>query len=226
MTSGVQVTFVVVAASQSAATTLSTAITAALGANVASTITALNAKESLSAVMNIVVITAAASAAIPAPPTAIAAPVSVVAAAVGLSGYTAASFGVAAQASFTGAMASVLGVSTADITITGVTDWTPPSGRRHLLTTGVQVAFTVNAASTASAAALSTAVTAAVTTNAATLVVALQSQGLTGVTAITQTVAPVVANPPPPALATSASRPLSVHVVASACAAVMVAAAF
>jgi hypothetical protein len=205
VSSGVQVTFVVVAGSQATATALSAAIAAALGANVASTITALNAKTSLQAVMNIAVINAPAVAAIPAPPTVTAAPVAVVSAAVGLSGYTAASFGASAQTSFTAAMAGVLGVNTADITITGVTDWTPTAGRRHLLTGGVQVQFTVNAATSTAATALSTAVAAATTTNASTFVAALQSQGLTNVTAITQTVAPVVANPPPPAPAVASS---------------------
>ena len=60
-TSSVQVTFVVVAGSQSTATALSTAIVAALVAsNVASTVTAFNAKASLAAVTTITVISAPA----------------------------------------------------------------------------------------------------------------------------------------------------------------------
>jgi hypothetical protein len=227
VTSGVQVTFVVVASSQAAATALSAAIATALGVNVASTITALNAKTSLQAVANIVVISAPAVSTIPAPPSVTAAPVAVVSAAVGLSGYTAASFGASAQTSFTAAMAAVLSVNTADITITGVTDWTPAAGRRHLLTGGVQVQFTVKAASSTAATALSTAVAAATTTNASTFVAALQSQGLTNVTAITQTVAPVVANPPPPApaAASSAAGRSVARYAASACATALAVAA-
>jgi hypothetical protein len=79
----------VVADSQAIATGLSAAITAAMDTNLASTISALNAKTSLQAVKNIAVVTAPVVSAILAPPAATAAPVAVVSAAVGLSGYTA-----------------------------------------------------------------------------------------------------------------------------------------
>ena len=121
----------------------------------------------------------------------------VVAAAVGLSGYTAASFDARAKSSFSSAWADLLPyIEPADVVITAVTDWVPAGGR-HLLTSGVQVAFIVNVWDTSEIVYVNATIVGKLTTDTATLLRTLTSWGLSNATAITQTMAPVVLQPPP-----------------------------
>ena len=90
----------------------------------------------------------------PLPPT-----VAVIAASMALQGVSAAQFTGAVQSAFLSTLAGALGVPSYAIAITGVTDLSAPSGRR-LTASGVNVAFTVAAASTQMAGNLNSALTA------------------------------------------------------------------
>jgi hypothetical protein len=130
-------------------------------------------------------------------PVATAKPVSIISAAIALSGYTTNTFTPVLQLGFVMATANMLDVAPADVKVTGVTNAPAASGRR-LSAVGVVVAFTVAAPSTASAAALSTSIGTLSSSNAATFASALQSAGMTQVTAasITSAAAPVTALAP------------------------------
>jgi hypothetical protein len=109
--------------------------------------------------------------------------VALVSAAVTLSGYTTATFGRALRAAFVTATAATLNIDAADIEITGISD---AAARRKLASTGVTVAFTVAAPTTASVTALSMSIIRALSTSsaAAAFTAQLQSAGMTAVTAV------------------------------------------
>ena len=114
-----------------------------------------------------------------------------VAASATLGGFTTETFNAAARQSFTAALASSLGVQLSAVNITGVTN---AGARRRLHQGGVQVQFTVVAASSASATALQTGVTAMQadpTVFTATLNTELASAGV-AVQCTVQVSAPVV----------------------------------
>ena len=104
-----------------------------------------------------------------------------------LGGYTSASFDSAAQSGFAAGMATLLGVGPSAVSIDKVSD----SSRRHLLGTGVVVAFSVTTASAASASGLASSMT---SIRPAAFLQALQSSGLTACTGIAVS-APVVTAP-------------------------------
>jgi hypothetical protein len=143
-------------------------------------------------------------------PVATAKPVSIVSAAISLSGYTTTTFTPVLQLGFVTATANLLNVAPADVKVTGVTNAPATSGRR-LSATGVVVAFTVAAPSTASAATLSTSIGTLSTTNKASYATALQSAGMTQVTAasITSAQAPTTAAAPAQATTSGAARALA-----------------
>ena len=133
----------------------------------------------------------------PSPPPAVA----TVSASMTLAGVTVAQFSQAAQTAFIATLASQLSVSASAISITSIVSATP-SGR-HLLQSGITVAFSVTAASTTAATTISTAVTTITTgTGATTFVTALNSNlataGLTSVVVTSESaaVAPTVVAAP------------------------------
>ena len=135
----------------------------------------------------------------PGVPPATANPVNHIAASSGISGYTIATFGAAQQTAFTTGTAAAMNIATADVTVSNVTAYTVGSGfggRRRLVSTGVNVAFSV-ATSTSNTAAVLNQMTAALT-NPAVHLAALQAAGLTAATGVELTQEPDV-NPSPAA---------------------------
>ena len=140
-----------------------------------------------------------------APPAAILPPVvpTVLASSMALAGITVAQFTPAAQMAFVSALAPQLGVAASAITVTGVTAAT--SGGRHLLQTGVVVAFTVSTPDASAAAAVTAAIVAApaspaFTASLNTQLVAAGAPATTGVVVMAMPTAVV-----PPAVVVGAS---------------------
>jgi hypothetical protein len=102
-----------------------------------------------------------------------------------LNGITVAQFNTAAQTAFIAALAAQLSVSTSAVAITGMS--AVGSAGRHLLQTGVVVAFTVTTASPAAAAAVSSGITTASTSSSflATLNTQLMAAGAPAATSLT-----------------------------------------
>ena len=114
---------------------------------------------------------------------------------VSLSGFTVATFNTTMQAAFTSTLASTLNVFPYAITITSVTA-TAAAGGRHLLQSGVTVAFTVASPSSALATTLTTNVAAATSSTGAfssNLNTALAAAGASSATTVTVVSAPVAA---------------------------------
>ena len=119
-----------------------------------------------------------------------------------LSGYTPATFGPAQSAAFATGVARTLSVPPSSVTVTGVSSARRLHAVRHLLqsTAGVKVAFSVQlAVPAASPAAAAAAASAATALASPAVVAALQSSGLTAVTAVTVATAPSVFQPSAPA---------------------------
>jgi hypothetical protein len=120
-----------------------------------------------------------------------------VSATVSLSGFTVTTFNTTMQAAFTATLASTLNVFPNAITITSVTA-TAAAGGRHLLQSGVTVAFTVASPSSAIATTLTASVAAATsgagaTAFTASLNDAFSAAGASGTTTVTVVSAPVAA---------------------------------
>ena len=115
-----------------------------------------------------------------------------------LSGYTPATFGPAQSAAFATGVARTLSVPPSSVTVTGVSSARRLHAVRHLLqsTAGVKVAFSVQLAVPAVSPAAASAATALASP---AVVAALQSSGLTAVTAVTVATAPSVFQPSAPA---------------------------
>jgi hypothetical protein len=149
-------------------------------------------------------------------PMATKAPVALVAASVQLGGYTAETFTPALRTGFAAAIAVTLNVDPADIIITNVTD--APAVRRKLMTgSGVVVAFTVAAPTTAAVEEFSTAITEMSSTNADAFTEQLQVQGVTEVTSIAPAAAPQLRDAPAPQDDASGASTLRSTAVSVAC---------
>ena len=145
-----------------------------------------------------------------------------VSAAVTLQGLTAAQFTATAQTAFIATLAVQLSVLPSAITITGVT---AASAGRHLLQTGITVAFVVNAPSPVAAGSLTNSISAITTGAGATAFVAalntnLVAAGATAATGVVLATAPTVANAPTSA-AHSAAPAMALAVAVAAMSAVL-----
>ena len=154
----------------------------------------------------------------------------VVAATMSLAGITPAQFTTQARTVWTSTVATSLNVSVSAITITGVTASTGGTGR-HLLQSGIDVAFTVAAQTQASAASMSTAITAVTAAGAGStaflsaLNTGLATVGAPAVTGVALTAAPAVTatpSPPPPAATSASPRAFVMHATVAAVAAAAV----